>query len=311
MELRTIAKELARAGLKPRFDEPIARHGFWRVGGPADLLVDVETPEQLALVLSTGAPVTCLGRGTNLLAADAGIRGIVVRLGGAFRSVEVREGPTGPEVEAGAGVSDAYLLARLAREGLGGLGALAGVPGTLGGAIRMNAGTRLGEVGERVIEVELALPGEVRRVPAAELHFRYRCVDLPSGAIITRARLSLDRDGFAAEQAAIRAHLAYRRRTQPLDQPSCGSVFKNPPGDHAGRLIEAVGLKGHTRGGARFSPLHANFIVNTGGATAADIHALLTLARRRVHERFGVVLEPEVHPVGDWPAGAWPLPSLA
>jgi Tol biopolymer transport system component len=187
--------------------------------------------------------------------------------------------------------------------GLGGLAPLAGVPGTIGGAIRMNAGTRLGEISERVHSVELLLAdGRVERVDAASLRFAYRTAHLPADAIVTRAWFRVSDEGVDAERAAIAEHLAYRKATQPLELPSCGSVFKNPPGDSAGRLVEAAGLKGKVSGGAQVSELHANFIVNRGDATAADVLSLVRLARDTVRERFAVTLEPEVHTAGDWPS---------
>ncbi|RME27559.1 MAG: UDP-N-acetylmuramate dehydrogenase [Deltaproteobacteria bacterium] len=304
---RSLLADLQRLGLSPIPDEPLARRGFWRIGGPADVWVEVSDEDQLRGVMALGVPVTVVGRGSNLLVADAGIRGITVRLGGALRSGRI--GPA--EADLGAGMANTVLLARLRSAGLGGAAALAGVPGTLGGAVRMNAGWSLGEIGQRVLSVRVVRPGgDVEELPARALDFAYRQARLPPGAVVTRVRLSLltDPEAVAAEHARVDAHLARRRRTQPLDQPSCGSVFKNPPGDAAGRLLEDAGLKGTARGGARISDKHANFIVNTGGATAADVWWLVRHARDTVWRRFGVMLEPEVHPAGDWPAGHWPLP---
>jgi UDP-N-acetylmuramate dehydrogenase len=167
----------------------------------------------------------------------------------------------------------------------------------------MNAGTRLGEISERVHSVELLLAdGRIERVDAAALHFAYRAARLPADAIVTRAWFHVSAEGVEAERTAIAEHLAYRKATQPLELPSCGSVFKNPPGDSAGRLVEAAGLKGTVSGGAQISELHANFIVNRGDALAADVVSLVRLARDTVRERLGVTLEPEVHTAGDWPA---------
>lgn len=300
---------LRRAGLDPLPDEPLARRGFWRIGGPADVWVDVHDEDQLVAVMSLGQPVTVVGAGSNLLVADAGIRGITMRLVGTLRDGTI--GPQGADL--GAGMMNTVLLARLRKAGLGGAAALAGVPGTLGGAVRMNAGWSLGELGERVEEVDLVLPGgERQRRTAEQLAFGYRHADLPPGAVVSRVRLRLlsQPDAVAEEAATIRQHLDRRKATQPLDQPSCGSVFKNPPGDTAGRLQDAAGLKGTRRGGAMISDKHANFIVNTGGATADDVWWLVRHARDTVWERFGVALQPEVHPVGDWPPDRWPLPPL-
>lgn len=295
---------LEAAGLTFKSNVPLAKLGYWRLGGPADLLVDVEDASQLQAVMATGQPVTVLGNGSNLLVADEGIRGITIRLRGEFRASEA----DGEVLTAGGGLMNTVLLARLDRLELGGLGCLAGVPGTLGGAIRMNAGTRLGEIGHRVIWVEVVLPGgEKRRLSPEDIGFSYRWAKLPDGAIITRAQLELSQELFAQERESMAEHIAYRKRTQPLDQPSCGSVFKNPAGDHAGRLIEDVGLKGHRHGGARISDKHANFIVNEGKASAMDVYTLIKLARDTVLREHHIHLEPEVHAVGDWPDGLWPL----
>lgn len=306
-----VARRLTAAGMAPRVDQLMSRTGYWRIGGPADVYVDAHSVADLAVVMGLDVPCTVVGNGSNLLVADAGIRGVTVRLLGELRDTQVEEEAGGPCVRVGGGLLNGVLLRRLDEQGLYGLEALAGVPGSVGGAIRMNAGTSLGEIGARVVAVDALLPGgQWRRLTAAELDFSYRHCALPPGAIIVSALLRAERDpaGLNDARARTAAHLERRRATQPLDQPSCGSVFRNPPGDAAGRLIEAAGLKGERRGGARISDRHANFIVNEGGATAADVYGLLLLARQRVHAATGVVLEPEVHAVGDWPAGSWPLP---
>lgn len=312
--MQVLTERLRALGLDPQRDVPLASLGYWRVGGPADLFVVVEDSSQLAALLGAvvDESVTVLGNGSNLLVSDRGIRGLTLRLAGRFKDSATGEDPRGPWVDAGAGLMNTVLLARLAKRGWGGLGALAGVPGTVGGAIRMNAGTHLGEIGERVVHVDVVLAdGERRRLGPSDLDFAYRWAQLPAGAIITSARLRAEDEAaaVAAERAAVRAHLTRRRATQPLDKPSCGSVFRNPPGDAAGRLIEAAGLKGRRRGGAMISDLHANFIVNTGGATAEDLRWLVHHARDAVAARSGICLQPEVHAVGDW-GDAWPLPPV-
>lgn len=294
---------LRRAGLEPRLDEPLHRHGYWRIGGPADGLVEVPDEERLLAVMAIGAPVTVLGNGSNSLISDRGVRGLTVRLGGRLRESQL-EGDT---LTAGGGLLNAVLLRRAEQAGVGGLASLAGVPGTVGGAVRMNAGTALGEIGPAVISVRVALPGgAVCELSPSELRFAYRRATLPPGAIVISARLRVCREGVAEEQAAVRHHLERRKATQPLDLPSCGSVFKNPPGHHAGALIERVGLKGHVQGGAAISERHANFIVNQGGATAMDVLTLIRLAQARVQGEEGVRLEPEVHAMGDWAPAEWP-----
>jgi UDP-N-acetylmuramate dehydrogenase len=318
-ELAGASLKLIMAGMEPIKDAPLAKHGYWRVGGPADLLVDVHDGAQLAAVMETDLPVTVLGNGSNLLVADAGIRGIVIRLKGNFRALAFRD-PKDPAglldhldselgiAVVGGGMMNTVLLNKLNKLGLGGLGCLAGVPGTIGGAIRMNAGTRLGEIGDTVAFVRVMLPnGHAKTLTPDDIDFRYRRATLPTGAIVTRVGVWVSKAVHATEQADIREHLNYRKQTQPLDTPSCGSTFKNPPGDAAGRLIDAAGLKGSTEGGAQISEKHANFFVNTGHATAADLHTLIKRARDTVAEQFNVTLEPEVHAVGDWPEGSWPL----
>jgi len=304
-----LARDLRALGLAPLLDEPMARRGFWRIGGPADVYVEVGSVDLLQGALALGAPVTVVGNGSNLLVADAGIRGLTLRLVG-----ELRDGSLSAEgARVGAGMMNTVLLARLRKAGLGGLGCLAGVPGTVGGAVRMNAGTVLGEVGARVRAVEVVLPGgALQRLPGPDLSFGYRHAALPPGAVVATVELELcsGAEEVAAEQAAMTRHLERRMATQPLDQPSCGSVFRNPPGDAAGRLLEAAGLKGTRHGGAMISDKHANFIVNLGGATAQEAWWLVRHARDRVWAAFGVALEPEVHAVGDWPPGHWPLPPL-
>ena len=318
-ELAGASLKLIMAGMEPVKDAPLSNFGWWRVGGPTDLMVDVVDEEQLAAVMDTDLPVTVLGNGSNLLVADAGIRGIVVRLRGNLRDIAFRDPTAGPGLHkvlsgnagiavVGAGIANSLLLRKLDRMGVGGVGCLTGVPGTVGGAIRMNAGTRLGEIGERVAFVRLMLPnGSVETLTPEALKFEYRRAQLPTGGVVTRVGLWVSKDDHANERAHREEHLAYRKASQPLDQPSCGSTFKNPPGDAAGRLIDAAGLKGAAIGGAQISEKHANFFINTGNATAADLHALIKHARDTVHQRFSITLEPEVHAVGDWPEGTWPL----
>lgn len=284
-------------------DEPLAPRTAIRVGGPADLLVRPADPDALGELLRAvrelGLPLTVLGGGANTLVADAGVRGVVLRLpqdlGG--------ESADGERLVLSAGAPIARLPARAHARGLVGVEFLAGVPGTLGGATAMNAGTRLGEMKDVVTRVELATAEGAGFVPAAALGFAYRTCRLPPGAVVTRVEVRLREGDVAAGEAAMREDRERRRRTQPLDRPTFGSTFANPPGDHAGRLIEAVGLKGHRVGNATWSDVHANFIVNLGGATAADVLALIRLARERVLAQHGVRLETEVRLVGEFVAG--------
>ncbi len=281
-------------------DAPLAPRTAVRVGGPADLLVRPADPDALGALLravrALGVPLSILGGGANLLVADAGVRGVVLKLPQDFPG----ESAAGQALVLAAGAPIARLPARAHARGLVGMEFLGGIPGTLGGAVAMNAGTRLGEMKDVVTRVELATADGTGFVPAAALGFAYRACRLPPGAVVTRVEVALRPGDVAASEAAMREDRERRRATQPLDRPTFGSTFTNPPGDHAGRLIEAAGLKGHRIGDAVWSPVHANFVTNLGGATARDVLALLALARARVAERFGVRLEAEVRLMGEF-----------
>jgi len=281
-------------------DAPLAPRTSIRVGGPADLLVRPADPDDLVALLAAcaarGVPVHVLGGGANLLVADRGVRGAVVRLPADL----CPESAEGERLVLCAGAPIARLPQRALELGLVGAEFAAGIPGTLGGALAMNAGTRIGEMKDVVERAEVATPAGLRWVEAAELGLAYRTCRLPPGAVAVRIAFRLRRGDAAASRAAMEADREHRRRTQPLTQPTWGSTFRNPPGDFAGRLVEAAGLKGHRIGGAAWSDLHANFVVNLGGATARDCVALVRLARARVRERFGVELEPEVRLLGEF-----------
>ncbi len=287
-------------GAAVRFDVSLARFTSLRVGGPADALASPPDRPALARALRAcaahGVPVTLLGNGFNTLVRDGGAEGLVLRLS-AFRALRLE--PSG-ELVAEAGVSHATLSRHCVENGLAGLEFAAGIPGTVGGWIAMNAGVPGREMKDVVRGVELMdAAGGRRCVPAEALGFAYRSAGgLPPGAVVLAAGFRVRPSPRAEVQAEVDLHLEKRARTQPLDAPSCGSVFKNPPGDFAGRLIEAAGLKGARVGGAEISTLHANFIVNRGGATAGDVIALIERARAEVRERTGTLLEPEVRIIG-------------
>jgi UDP-N-acetylmuramate dehydrogenase len=280
-------------------DAPLAPRTAIRVGGPAELLARPADPDALSellrLVRALGVPLAVLGGGANTLVADAGVRGVVLRLPQDLG----QESTSGETLILSAGAPIARLPARAHALGLVGMEFLAGVPGTLGGATAMNAGTRAGELSDVVTRVELATADGTGFVDARALGFAYRTCRLPPGAVVTRIEVRLRRGDVAASAAAMLADREARRRTQPLDRPTFGSTFRNPPGDYAGRLIEAVGLKGHRVGNATWSDVHANFVVNLGGAAARDVLALVKLARSRVRERFGIMLETEVRFLGE------------
>ena len=284
-----------------RRDEPMARHTSWRVGGPADRFYTAADVQDLAAFLAAlpaGEPLFWLGLGSNLLVRDGGIRGTVVHTQRALDWIEPMDGG---RVEAGAGVACAKLARYCGRRGLAGAHFFAGIPGTVGGALAMNAGAFGGETWERVEAVRTVdRRGELRWRDAADFQAAYRSVRGPAGEWFVAARLRLEPGADPQLLASrVRELLGRRAATQPMGQPSCGSVFRNPEGDHAARLIEAAGLKGTCIGGACVSEKHANFIVNTGGARAADIEALIERVRHRVEERHGVRLLPEVRVVGE------------
>jgi UDP-N-acetylmuramate dehydrogenase len=281
-------------------DAPLAPRTTLRVGGAAELLVRPADPDALGELLrcarELGVPLHVLGGGANTLVADAGVRGIVVRLPAGLGHEEA----CGEALLLGAGQPTSRLWIRGHALGLVGMEFIAGIPGTVGGAVAMNAGTKLGEMKDVVRRVELATADGAGFVDAAALGFAYRTCRLPPGAIVTRVEFGLHVGDVEASERTMHDDRERRRRTQPLDRPSFGSTFRNPPGDFAGRLIEAVGLKGHRIGGALWSEVHANFVVNTGGATARDVLGLMNLARSRVKESFGIVLESEVRLLGEF-----------
>ena len=292
---------LREAGATVTENAALHRLSFWRVGGAADVLVDVTALEQLQLAMRFDGPITVLGRGSNALIADTGIRGLVLRLRGDLADVRVLD----DVAICGGGLYLNVLLRRLDALGLAGAEPFAGVPGTVGGAVVMNAGTSMGEAKDFVEGVTLVEPGgTLLELAGPECGFAYRHSALPPGVVaFATLRLKRDPSGERARDRAV--FLERRKQTQPLDKPSCGSTFTNPDGDYAARLIQEAGLKGHRIGGAVISEKHANFFLNTGGATAEDIRQLIVHARRVVHERFGVLLTPEVKLLGDWPADAF------
>lgn len=295
------AAALSAAGLVFECDAPLARRTWWRVGGPADVWVTIETEAQLIALQraasATNTPVFVLGNGSNILVSDAGERGIVAELAGELAQVEVSPDGT---VSVGAGMKLVVLLARARKHGWTGFEAFAGIPGTVGGAVVMNAGSQLGETKDALVSVDLVrADGTVETWTRAQLEMSYRTCHLPKGAIVARAHLRPTGGDAAESETKVADFLAKRKATQPLDLPSCGSTFRNPPGDTAGRLIEAAGLKGYQVGGAQVSLKHANFVVNLGEATAVDIRAVIEHVAKTVLERFGVSLEREVHYVGE------------
>jgi len=284
-----------------RVDEPLARHTSWRVGGPARLFYRPADAADLAVFLNgldPTEPVLWLGLGSNLLVSDAGFAGTVIQTQGRLNTLK-RVGARG--VRAESGVSCARLVRFAAKLGLTGVEFLAGIPGTLGGALAMNAGAHGGETWDRVRRVlTIDRRGEVRERLPADFEIGYRRVRGPPGEWFLEAELALEPGDATARLERIRELLDRRGRTQPIGLPSCGSVFRNPPGDYAARLIEAAGLKGLRVGDAQVSEKHANFIVNLGAASAWHIARLIDRVQSEVENTSGVRLTPEVCRVGGW-----------
>jgi UDP-N-acetylmuramate dehydrogenase len=290
----------AIVGDRARFNEPLAPSTSWRIGGPADALVTAETEEELVALmrfcLRRKLPWFVIGSGSNVLVGDGGMRGIVLRLAGAFAAVTVQ--PTSDKicVEAGASAAMATVTAKAASAGAAGIGSLSGIPGTVGGSLRMNAGTDK-EIGDFVAGVWVQSPS--RPIPhRVALQYFYRRSTLARDAVVSRVSLAFPKADPGAVRDEMHGRLVRRKRTQPIALPNAGSCFRNPPGDKAARLIEAAGAKGWREGGAEVSPLHANFINNVGGASAKDVATLLARVRSAVSDRFGVDLQLEVHLVG-------------
>lgn len=285
--------------------EPLARYTSMKVGGPADYFCEVENVSALASLLQllrrADVPVCLLGNGSNVLISDAGVRGAVVHLAGSFKRVEWREQGEAAWVDVGAAYPVARLAREAARKGYAGLEFAEGIPGTMGGALVMNAGA-YGSEFERIVDRVDTVTAEGRRVglARADMSFGYRRSDLPPGTVVTAIRLRLQRADAHEVSRRLEELVAKRKQAQPSGFPNSGSMFRNPPGDFAGRLIEAAGLKGRRVGQAQISERHANFIVNHGGARAEEVRQLMELARAEVDKRFGVRLEPEVRLLGDW-----------
>jgi UDP-N-acetylmuramate dehydrogenase len=283
-----------------RFDEPLARHTSWHVGGPADAFYSPASAAELArflALLPAEVPCEFLGLGSNVLIRDGGLRGVVVSLHGGLDRLE-RQGPT--RVHAEAGVACARLARQCLRWQLGPAAFFAGIPGTVGGALAMNAGAWGGETWPQVAEVDLVnREGECHTRPAGEYRWGYRQLTAPvAGEWFVAARFEFRADPQASPES-IKPLLERRRATQPIGAWSGGSTFVNPAGDHAARLIESAGLKGHRIGGAVVSSKHANFLINEGQATAADLERLIEHLQREVERRHGVRLTPEIRILGE------------
>lgn len=299
VQLRSIIRDPDRI----RLGEPLGRHTTFRIGGPADFLIKVADRQELSAILTLAnresQPVNILGNGSNLLVSDQGVRGFVLILAGEFDRFAV-EGTT---VRVGGGYNLPKLATQVLKMGLGGMEFACAIPGTVGAGLMINAGAHGGDLSQVVTEVTVVWgDGRTERLSADQIGFGYRRSALQgTSAVVVEVVMALRPGDSDVVQAAMRHHLEHRRATQPLNQPNAGSIFKNPPGDFAGRLIEGAGLKGTREGDAQVSEKHANFIVNLGGASAKDVLILMNRVRTAVQDRFGVRLEAEVKIWGENP----------
>ena len=286
-------------GGRLRLGEPMRRHTSWRVGGPADRFYLPGTLEDLQAFLQhfATAPITWLGLGSNVLVRDGGLRGTVICLANTLDAITLDASGL---VHAGAGAGAVKIAHFAAKAGLAGAEFLAGIPGTLGGCLTMNAGANDGDTWSLVEWAEVLHPdGRVQRLSRSEFQVGYREVQGQGAACFIAAGLRLSPEDSDIVLRRLRAWQERRAATQPLEWPSCGSVFRNPPGDHAARLIEAAELKGLRYGDAEVSTQHANFIINRGAARAEEIEALVANVQREVRNRFGVELQPEMRVIGE------------
>ena len=282
-------------------EEPMAKHTSFRIGGPADVLAQPADEAELAALLKRAGehavPVTLIGNGSNLLVRDKGIRGLVIKLSNSFSDMKA----LGNELTFGSGISLAMASKKAASLSLSGLEFAVGIPGTIGGAVYMNAGAYDGEMAKVVTSVRVMdREGKISELKASELAFAYRHTALQnSGLIVTSVTCVLQPDEADAIAAKMADFSQRRISKQPLELPSAGSMFKRPPGYFAGTLIDQTGLKGYTVGGAQVSTKHAGFVVNVGGATAQDVLQLISDVQSKVFAAHGVRLEPEVLVLGE------------
>jgi UDP-N-acetylmuramate dehydrogenase len=292
-------------GQRVRFAEPLSRHTSFRIGGPADAWIEVSSAADIVAVQraarDAGVPIAVLGIGTNVLVSDRGVRGVVLKLGRALARLEWRREGDRMHVRAGAAVPFKKLVMDAAGRSLTGLEFAEGIPGSIGGGLLMNAGAFGGEISNVVTGIVGVAPerGE-HHLPRADLRFGYRRFDLPTDLIVTHVDFALAPGDPQAIRTAMGDAKRKRDAKQPLGWPNAGSIFKNPPGEYAGRLIEAAGLKGRRIGGAMISEQHGNFIVNVGEAKASDVKKLMDEIADTVWRTRAIRLVPEIKLVGDW-----------
>ncbi|KFZ40645.1 MULTISPECIES: UDP-N-acetylmuramate dehydrogenase [Thermoactinomyces] len=301
--MEQIIQEMKSIGIQDvRVNEPLSRHTTWKVGGPADLLIYPRNKEELEqamqVVYRHQIPWRVIGRGSNLLVRDGGIRGVVFKLDEGFNELKV----DGTRVTAGGGYSTILLATMTSRQGLTGLEFAAGIPGNVGGAVYMNAGAHGSDISKVLHSATVLLEtGEWVTLSNEEMEFRYRTSVLQTKlkGIVTEASFTLEYGERDEIMSRLTSYKDRRRKTQPLQYPCAGSVFRNPPGDYAGRLIQEAGLKGFRIGDAEVSTTHANFIINRGNATAKNVLQLIEHIIQTIDEKYNIRLEPEVQVVGE------------
>ncbi|GJM04347.1 MAG: UDP-N-acetylenolpyruvoylglucosamine reductase [marine bacterium B5-7] len=295
---RTINTSALRGDLREQ--EPMSRHTSWKTGGVADYFYSPADIDDLSVFISEvpmEIPIVWVGLGSNLLVRDGGISGVVISVVGVLDNLEFINGN---EISIGAGVSCVKAARFAAKEGYSGIEFLAGIPGSVGGALAMNAGAYGGEIWRNIKQVETINRKGVRKIfSKADFEIDYRSVSLPKDEWFTACDIELKLSEKTAVTRNIKKMLSERAEAQPLGKLSCGSVFRNPPEDHAARLIESCGLKGRYVGDACVSEKHANFIINMGAATSSDIEQLIELIRTTVYEKHAVKLIPEVRVIGE------------
>ncbi len=287
---------------KVEFNHPVAPYTTYHLGGEAAVFAEPQTTEDLAELLRcmthAGVPYLMLGGGSNVLFADEGFKGLVIRLGRGFQGIHIE----GDRVRAKAGTQLVTVLAKAREAGLGGVEFFAGIPGTIGGAVVGNAGAKKAWIGPTVEDLTIVTShGQVKHLKKADYVYSYRNSSLKlSGNVLVEVVLRLKKETKDAIEKKVKEYFKVRRGKQPRVEKNAGSVFKNPEGNFAGRLTESVGLKGFKAGGARVSEIHANFIINGGTATAHDVVAVMREIQKRVWAEYQIRLEPEILPLGDW-----------
>ncbi|MBO8171142.1 MAG: UDP-N-acetylmuramate dehydrogenase [Bacillaceae bacterium] len=301
--MRELVKHLKEANVGTVLEnEPLSNHTTWKIGGPADVLIIPGDKDGLVksmkLVHEHQVPWFVIGKGSNLLIRDGGIRGVVFKLAEGLNHLRFE----GERIHVGAGYSFIRLAIMAGKMGLKGLEFAGGIPGTVGGAIFMNAGAHGSDVSRILVDAEILLAdGELKRFTGEELEFQYRTSVLQTkiGGIVTEVTFQLQYGDRKEIAAAMASYKDRRMHTQPLKLPCAGSVFRNPQGDYAGRLIESAGLKGYRVGDAQISDIHANFIVNHGNARARDVLSIIEHVKRTIKEKYDIDMVPEVRVVGE------------